>query len=558
MKTHIPLLLLLLCTQLFSPGAGAQMLSGNIFLKGRYVECAIAANGTLGSGVEAPAGYHSLSGGKSPAQLGLVVDVDKDGWDKGSPKWIGDFIMPGLPHEGWDIEVNGFTGRAMRSKGDKFLSFGLLGGISDYRRDGTVATINWSGSFGDIAIEKEIIFDTTRMYLLFNVKLINRGKLDLNKVYYQRTVDPDNEYEQVGGTGYATIQEIENCQPDSAHLASVSAKGHDYGSYIGLFTRDCRARPYYLKSSLVGTESLDSFYNGRVDTNLIQYKKNISYFYDVGMGVIFNIGTLKAGDSTYLTYAYIFEKTEQDFIRKTAFAPRLRVRDKGFHDGDTVYACNDEWLDLSIFSSGHDYWKWSTAFVDSLGRGNRIFVHGTMQVAAWRPYAASCGGGKYDSVRVTIIGTLPLTPILTRIGNTIYSPPGYHNFQWLRNGVSLGDSGSRYEIKYNGRYRLKAQDSNGCWSLSDEVVETGMSVSESLATDQAFEIYPNPSSGLVSIQCPLAFHLRVVNLIGQEVMQADGPKSVDMKSLVEGVYLFYLYRLDGSLIGTRRVMYYKE
>lgn len=534
------------------------MLSGNVFLKGRYVECAIAANGTLGSGVEAPAGYHSLSGGKSPAQLGLVVDVDRDGWEKGSPKWIGDFIMPGLPHEGWDIEVNGFTGRAMRSKGDKYLSFGLLGNISDYSRTGNIATIKWTGSFGDIAIEKEIIFDTTRMYLLFNVKLINRGKSDLNKVYYQRTVDPDNEYEQVGGTGYATIQDIENCQPDSAHVASLSAKGHDYGSYIGLFTRDCRARPYYLKSSLVGTESLDSFFNGRVDTNLIQFKKDISYFYDVGMGLVFNIGTLKAGDSAYLTYAYIFEKGEQELLRQSAFKPNLQVHGKSFHDGDTVYSCNDEWLDLSILSSGHDYWKWSSAFVDSQGRGNRLLVHGTMQVAAWRPYAASCGGGKYDSIRVTIIGTLPIPPVLTRIGNTVYAPSGYHQYQWLRNGVPLTDTGDRYEIKYNGRYQLKAQDSNGCWAVSDEIVETGMAVSEYVSGDKRFQIFPNPSSGLVTINCPEAFRLRVTNLIGQEFMRAEQPQSVDMKSLSDGVYLFYLYHLDGSLIGTGRVIYNKQ
>lgn len=538
--------------------ANAQLLSGNVFLKGHYVECAIAPNGTLGSGPEAPSGYHSLSGGKTPAQLGVVVDIDKDGWDKGSPKWIGDFIMPGLPHEGWDIEVNGFTGRAMRSRGDSYLSFGLAGNISGYARYGNMAVVNWSGSFGNLAIEKEMIFDTTRMFLLFNVKLINRGAADLHKIYYQRTIDPDNEYEQVGGTGYATIQRIEHCQPDPGHLASVSGKGHDFGSYIGLFTRDCRAKPYYLKSALVGTESLDSFYNGRMDTNLIEYQKDITYFYDVGFGVIFNIGTIKSGDSAYLTYAYIFDSSEQNYVHKTAFKPNLQVRNRTYHDGDTLYSCDGEWIDLSIFSSGHDYWKWSSSFADTQGRANRLMVHGTMNVSAWRPYAASCGGGKYDSIRVTVIGTMPLKPVVTRVGNILFAPSGYSGLQWLRNGLPLVDTGDMYEIKFNGKYQLRAQDSNGCWATSDEIIEDGLSISSSDLQVEQIDIYPNPSSGKVFVKAPLKPQVRVWNSMGQEILRLDQAESVDMNSLADGVYLFYLYRSDGSLIGSRRVIKMKE
>lgn len=551
MKSKIVYLCLLLCSVW---SAQAQWVSGNVFLKGRFVECALAPNGTLGSGIDAPSGYHSLSGGKSPAALALVVDVDKDGWDKGNPKWIGDFILPGLPHEGWDLEMNGFTGRAMRSKGAGYLSFGLSGALSGYRRSGDSIIVNWQGGLGDIAIEQEMIFDTTRMFLLFHVKLINRGTAALHKIYYQRTVDPDNEYEQSGGTAYATIQNIEHCQPDPAHLVSVSAKGYDYGSYIGLMTRDCRARAYYLKSSLVTTESLDSFYNGVTDTNLIQFKKDISYFYDVGMGLIFNVGTLNAGDSSLLTYAYVFEKSEQDYLRRTAFQPCLSMQGKNYYDGDTLYACNDEWRDMSVYAAGHEYWRWSAAFVDSQGKANRLLVHDTMRLSLWRPYAPSCGGGPYDSIRLTIIGRLPAKLLLNRSGALLSLPAGFTNGQWLRNGIRLPDTGSRYEIKLNGTYKVRAQDSNGCWVFSDEVLETGMGISDVHPDSRSPQLYPNPVSGTLYVRSEQPLRISLRNTLGQEVLRADGVRELDMNSLADGLYLVYLYGLDGLPLGMQRVI----
>ncbi|MGC4058366.1 MAG: T9SS type A sorting domain-containing protein [Chitinophagaceae bacterium] len=557
MKTTVLLFWLLLCTFFRAP---AQLLSGNAFLKGKYAECGIAPNGTLGSGVTAPSNFHSLVAGVSPAELGLVVDFARDGWGVGKPKWIGDYIMPGVPHEGWDVEVNGFTGRAMRSRGDNYMSFGLAGSISDYSLSGTEIIVHWSGTMNDLHIEKEMIFDTNRLFLTFNIKLINKGVSDLRKVYYQRTVDPDNEYEQVGGGGYATIQKLEHNMPDPQHLALVSATGHDYRSYLGLFTRDCRARPYFLRSSLVGVQSLDSFYNQLIDTSLIEYTLGDSLFYDVGMGLVFNIGTLKSGDSAYISYAYLFDKTELPYVQSHAFQPALRVRGKSYYDGDTLYACQDEWLDVSVLAAGHEFWKWpvSTVFNDSEGKANRILIHDTVSVQTWRPYAPSCGGGRYDSLRVTIIGTKPARPVLSRFGVMLSVANGYTAYQWYNNGTPVGSGGSSYEMKMNGTYYVQVTDSNGCEAVSDSLVETGLFVDEFTIADTDIELFPNPSAGLVSVNAPASVQIKVFDIQGRLLQQSAGATRIDIKSLADGVYLFYLYRLDGTAIGSRRVVKQKE
>ena len=84
----------------------AQIVSGNAFLKGNYIEIGIAPCGTYGSSVVAPAGYHPRGGTAGPDSLGMVADPFKDGWTTGSPAYMGDYFLPKLPEEGFGVEIN--------------------------------------------------------------------------------------------------------------------------------------------------------------------------------------------------------------------------------------------------------------------------------------------------------------------------------------------------------------------------------------------------------------------------------------------------------------------
>src|ERR1700761_6335975 len=96
--SHIPILLgTVACLLLAAPDSDAQLISGNAFLKGNYVEVGIAPYGLYGSTIDAPAGYHARSSmlGDNPLfrKLGFVADPDKDGWDVGTPnKYRGDYF----------------------------------------------------------------------------------------------------------------------------------------------------------------------------------------------------------------------------------------------------------------------------------------------------------------------------------------------------------------------------------------------------------------------------------------------------------------------------------
>lgn len=73
---------------------------------------------------------------------------------------------------------------------------------------------------------------------------------------------------------------------------------------------------------------------------------------------------------------------------------------------------------------------------------------------------------------------------------------------------------------------------------------------------RAFEVFPNPTEGVVQIQgIDGTFNLQVVNATGQKVMElpVNGPTQIDMKDLSKGIYFLQLWD-NGQLIGAERLI----
>ena len=104
MRTILHSLFLFVLSGLASTQLFAQMLNDEAFLKGNYFEIGLNGCGALGTIQTAPSGFHNTTPG-----LGIVADPDKDGWQTGNPTYFGDYFLPGIPMEGWALQVNGTT-----------------------------------------------------------------------------------------------------------------------------------------------------------------------------------------------------------------------------------------------------------------------------------------------------------------------------------------------------------------------------------------------------------------------------------------------------------------
>jgi len=372
MKTFYSLRLFVLASAfvLSCVQVSAQLVDCNAFLKGDYVEVGINWNGAYGSSADAPAGYHpkggapvqndSLCGGACGTMgkgLGFVADPDKDGWSVGTIPYFGDYFLPGSPQEGWSIQIDSLRADAWNQMGcgGSLMDPGLKGhNISD-TTIGSVRRAIWRGMFDSVEITQVTTLDTTAIFFNVHVIFKNRSHTVRNNVYYLRTVDPDNDEPEPGGS-FTTKNKIEYQLPNPLNAVLISATGNT-GAYLGLGTRDSIAKCFIIKSGLapnkgVGANGLDSMFGrlgGIGDTTVYQYQDSNTA--DQGIGLVFQISTLNPvpTDSVIISYAYIFGGGRGDVDSALSSTVAPWALDTQAHTNTGVNSLNNSGLTIKIY-----------------------------------------------------------------------------------------------------------------------------------------------------------------------------------------------------------------
>lgn len=361
----------------FLPGLlHAQLVSCNAFLKGNYVEVGINTNGAFGTGEPAPGGYHPRGGvsmknvctGGCSGTLGLgwVADPDKDGWTVGTPNYYGDYFLPGTPQEGWSIEVNGAQSNAWNNNAGCATGTIFTGTLSGnnvlYSNNGTRSTSTWVGANSTFSIRQITTLDTGNLFFTMSVTLVNTSGSTQNNVYYMRTVDPDQEVPITGL--YQTINEITYQLPNALNATLVSATGTTHpGAYLGLGTLDCRAKCFRLNSGLVPTVNCSALYAG---SSTVSYSGTATI--DAGVGIVFNLGNVAAGDSVKFAYAYILDTSDIINAFKSTLPDWTATGDTATAHvaGDTASVCMSTLTTASITNPGTFSWSWTALTGETL------------------------------------------------------------------------------------------------------------------------------------------------------------------------------------------------
>ncbi|HTN18293.1 MAG TPA: gliding motility-associated C-terminal domain-containing protein [Chitinophagaceae bacterium] len=363
----------LFCSAFLGFSAHAQKVNDDAFLKGDYVEVGIAKNGAFGTFEDAPAGYHQRGGGINPNKLGFVADPDKDGWDVGVPTYIGDYFVPGSPQEGWDMQLADGTWARGWNGPSGLLTGGIVGKVTTYNATGAFTEGIWEGTLAGMTIRAVTKLKKDKLYFTTTVKITNTTSKTMYNFYYDRTVDPDNEVETPGGGSYETDNTIVYKLPSPNNKTLIKAVGLSLKSYLGLASRDCRARPYISGGgSLTPTDSLHILFRGNGLSSAI-VKQDSTLRQDCGIGIVFKIDSLRAGDSTYLSYAYVLSEADVDSAFED-LKPVMNVNGLVFQSGDTVKACNGKVIDFQIVGGESYKWSWSPDVGLSDTNGARIKV----------------------------------------------------------------------------------------------------------------------------------------------------------------------------------------
>ncbi len=420
-KTLTALIVVTFVTNIVS----AQLVNCNVFLKGQYVEVGINSNGAFGSGEAAPAGYHPRGGvsmknsctGSCSGTLGLgwVADPDKDGWTIGTPPYFGDYFLPGTPQEGWSLEVNGVQSNAWNQSAGcgsgVFYSGTLSGSNVSYYNSGGRSVGTWQGIDGNgISVRQVTTLDTNNLFFTISVTLTNTSGVTRNNVYYQRTVDPDQE---VATTGvYTTINTITYQLPDTLNATLVSATGVTYTrAYLGLGTLDCRAKCYMINSGLAPTVNCDALYAG---SGTVRYTGVDTL--DAGIGIVFNLGNIAAGDSVKFAYAYILNTSDIINAFKSTLPNWTATGDTASAHivGDTASVCVSTLTTVSITNPGTFTWAWTALTGETLTTysGPSTQVNTGATVISLRAIGVDACTGLKDTLYLNLnpVKPLPSTP----------------------------------------------------------------------------------------------------------------------------------------------------
>ena len=228
--------ILVFCFAVISSQLFAQIVNGNCFIKTNFLELGIGPCGVFGSTVDAPPGYHPRGGDEYPFRLGFIADHNRDGWNAGTPNYCGDYYVPGNPEEGWGITMNGrnYNNNLLCELND------ITGSIIQYTNDGVMITGTWKGIIDGLEITAKTSVPIDKLYFLTEVTLRNVSLDTIHDLYYMRNIDPDNEVTLTND--YVTLNTIVTQNPNADNKAIVTAEGLIYGCFIGLGSRDCRAR----------------------------------------------------------------------------------------------------------------------------------------------------------------------------------------------------------------------------------------------------------------------------------------------------------------------------
>lgn len=392
----------------------AQIVGGHCYLQRSVVEMAVASCGTFGVGTNPPAGYHP----NVASRFGFVADPPRNGWTTPGPgtfpNYMGDYFTPGSPEEGWGIEFN--IGATNYNYGSYDLcnatgtSGAVTGGIIAYNTTATSRQAVWQGTVMGLQITQTTTIFTDSLYILTCVNIQNTSGATCSNVYFSRSVDPDNEQPWTGN--FTTTNTIVYQQPMSpGSRALVSAVGLTHNAYLGLGTKDTRARVIY--GGFFNRDPSD-IWNSVGYTNTLGSTNTA----DEAVSIAFNLGNIPAGGCANLAYVYVLSASQLESALNATSPSFLANSIDITSSGSTVMGCNGvNSVNLQIVNgsgncgTGSWNWTWSPATGLSTTTGTSVTATPTSTTTYTATATDNCGSVVYTQQIQIIVAPAPTVSV---------------------------------------------------------------------------------------------------------------------------------------------------
>lgn len=387
-----------------------EILTGNLFLGTTNVEIGARPNGSFGSSVTPPAGYHPRDDVAFGVLLGFRGNPDSCDWNSPSCITQGDFFAPSLPFERWGIQV----GTGTFHENDHATS-DIAGSFTSVDPTGPSGTWQSAGSTDGIAVRMIYSAPTFSWLVRATVELTNTTASPIHDVYYLRMVDPDNCAEEtraictnrqgalVAGT-YDTLSTVVSSGPTTG-VALVTATQTD-GTYLGLRFQSPSAKAFRHAPNAYGVvTSPAAVWDGTATATTTAVgtsgpdSNTQNGYYDAWMGAVDKIDTIAPGETKTIQFQYVLKDGAPTSDPETPSTPAAATAPASTHQKTTSPA-------LSVRSTTPAGPTIRTTL--TVPGAGRLTQTGTRIVAGRRVDACA-----RINRRVTLAGTVTLTCRLT-------------------------------------------------------------------------------------------------------------------------------------------------
>lgn len=167
-------------------------------------------------------------------------------------------------------------------------------------------------------------------------------------------------------------------------------------------------------------------------------------------------------------------------------------------------------------SYGYDSYLWSTGDTTQI-----ISVSTTGNYSVTVSDTNGCSGTSAQPINV-IVHPLPPVPIIT-INDSVLTSSANSGNQWYMDSVMVDSAtASTFSVLQNGVFWVVVTDpSTGCFSQSEPMDLTALSIGEPENDDLAFIVYPNPNNGSFTVKFNNSYEqikLKLVNVLGEEIL----------------------------------------
>lgn len=215
--------------------------------------------------------------------------------------------------------------------------------------------------------------------------------------------------------------------------------------------------------------------------------------------------------------------------------PVLSSNNRTICNGDSIY----------LFVYGANTYLWNTGNTNSSIRVKPTNTT-TYSIIGFKP-----GIGCSDTTQAIVKVTIPVTPVITKVADTLKSIPcvGCTNL-WYKDSIRVYSSyNNKFIYKQNGDY-FAISYLDGCISDTSNIIHVlDVSIEE---LKKYFEINPNPTKDYINVNFNSKIEsYRIYNLMGQAIEELSplkgglGVYNIDVSNFIKGIYIIELTTKDG-------------